>query len=818
MQMYIDVILPLALANTYTYRMPEELQSDAKVGARVIVPFQKSKFYTALIYNVHFTEPQGFEVKEVIALLDSQSIVRPQQLKLWEWIAKYYQCTLGEVFKAALPSGLKMESETIISAVPDFEASSPLKDREQHLLDLLGNKSVSISELNKAMDMKNVLPLVKRMMEMGAVEITESIEEKYKPKMDFFVRLSEFYHKEDQLSALIDSLAKYPKQEQMIMTYLQLSQFLQKRTVQEVSKRELLKRCDSVSALGTLEKKGVLEVYKKEVGRLNAKVNEVNPLSPLSDVQQRVYESILQQFAEKQTVLLHGVTSSGKTEIYLHLIQHMMEQGKQVLFLLPEIALTTQITNRLRRVLGNSLLVYHSKFSDAERVEVWKRLLDDNSDVKVILGVRSSVFLPFKDLGLVIVDEEHENSYKQFDPAPRYHAGNAAIVLGHIMHGNLLLGSATPSIETYTNAQKGKYGFVELMERYEGIEMPEILVADVKEARRKKEMVMHFTPLLLMQMRKALERKEQVILFQNRRGYSPYMECRTCSATPRCMNCDISLSYHKNTNQLVCHYCGYSIPVPYTCPACGMPTLSPVGLGTEQIEAEVEQLFPEAKVARLDLDVAKSRKSYEGIISQFEQGEIDILVGTQMISKGLDFERVRLVGIMNADSTLNFPDFRSFERSFQMFSQVAGRAGRKNNRGIVVLQTGAPDHPVVQMVRQNDYQGMFRQQMIERYEYKYPPYYRLIFVYLKSKDPLVLDSAANCLADGMRKVFADRVYGPDKPLVARIQTFYLKKIMLKVEAQASFDKAKELLRELTNELLAQKAYKNVVVNVDVDPM
>ncbi len=816
--MYVDVILPLALANTYTYKMPEELQSDAKVGARVIVPFQKTKFYTALIYRVHFTAPEGFDVKEVISVLDNESIVRPLQMKLWEWIATYYQCTLGEVFKAAVPSGLKLESETSISAVRDFEAEAPLKEREQFLLDCLGDKSLSVSELNKMMDMKNVLPLVKRMMEMGAVEITELIEEKYKPKTEVYVRLADFYHKESELNTLLDALSKHPKQEMMLMTYLQLSQFLRHGEILEVAKKELLKRCDSISALSSLEKKGVLETYKKEVGRLNDHVTSIKPLSALSPVQQTAYESILQQFKDKQTVLLHGVTSSGKTEIYLHLIDNMIKAGKQVLFLLPEIALTTQITNRLKRVLGNSLLVYHSKFSDAERVEVWKQLLDDHSDVKVVLGVRSSVFLPFKDLGLVIVDEEHETSYKQFDPAPRYHAGNAAIILAHLMNGKVLLGSATPSIESYSNAKIGKYGLVELLQRYEGIEMPEILVADVKEARRKKEMVMHFTPLLLSHMRKALERKEQVILFQNRRGYSPYMECRTCMAAPRCTNCDISLTYHKNSNQLVCHYCGYSIPVPYVCPACGNPTLSPVGLGTEQIEDEVAELFPNAKVARLDLDVAKSRKSYEKIISQFEQGEIDVLVGTQMISKGLDFERVRLVGIMNADATLNFPDFRAFERSFQMFSQVSGRAGRKNNRGIVVLQTGSPDHPVVKMVQNNDYQGMFNEQMNERYAFKYPPYYRLINVYMKSKDMMVLDAAADCLANGMRTVFADRVYGPDKPLVSRIQTFYLKKIMLKIESKASFEKAKELLRELMNELLSQKAYRSVMINVDVDPM
>ncbi len=815
--MFVDVILPLAIANTYTYRMPDEMQAEAKFGVRVIVPL-KNKFYTGLIYKVHFTEPEGYEVKEVLSVLDQESVVRPVQMKLWEWIAKYYQCTLGEVFKAAVPSGLKLESETQIVAVGDFVADAPLKEREQLLLDILGDKPMSVQDLNKALEMKNCLPLVKRMMEMGAVEISENVEEKYKPKIEPFVRLTPQFEKESELTVLIDSLEKHPKQMQTMVAYLQLAQYFQEKKSKEVRKRDLLHKGASDSSINTLVKNGVLEINKREVGRLNSAVIETQALSPLSEVQQEAYQSILEQFKEKQTVLLHGVTSSGKTEIYLHLIDKMMAEGRQTLFLLPEIALTTQITNRLRKVLGNSLLVYHSKFSDAERVEVWKKLLDDHSDVKVILGVRSSIFLPFKDLGLVIVDEEHETSYKQFDPAPRYHAGNAAIVLAMLQKAHVLLGSATPSVESYSNAQRGKYGLVELMQRYEGIEMPEIVVADVKEARRKKEMQMHFTPLLLTQMRKALERKEQVILFQNRRGYSPYMECRTCSAAPRCVNCDISLSYHKNTNQLICHYCGYSIPVPYVCPACGEPNLAPVGLGTEQIEDEVEQLFPEAKVARLDLDVAKSRKSYETIISQFEQGAIDILVGTQMISKGLDFERVRLVGVMNADATLNFPDFRSQERSFSMFSQVAGRAGRKNNRGIVVIQTTSPDNPVIQLVKQNDYATMFDREMRERYAFKYPPYYRMIDIYLKSKDAKTVDWAADMMADGMRKVFGDRVLGPDRPLVARIQTYFIRKIILKIETTASFDNAKNLLKQLTVELLSQRQFKSLMINVDVDPM
>ncbi len=817
MQMFVDVILPLALANTYTYAVPEEMRADVRIGARVIVSI-KAKYYTGLVHKVHFTPPEGFEVKEVVSLLDSQSVVRPTQIKLWQWVADYYQCTLGEVMKAALPSGLKLESETKITAVCDFVADAPLKDKEQRVLDFLGDGSCSISDLNKELEMKNALPLVRRLMDMGAVEISESIEAKYKPKMEAYVALSPDYRREDNLRALMDSLQKYPKQMQTLLAYLKLSSFFKEAEPKLVLKSDLMKDAPSVSALGTLVKNGVLEVKKCEVGRLQSYVGKVLPLSPLSAVQNEAYQSILQQFSEKRTVLLHGVTSSGKTEIYLHLIQKMIGEGKQSLFLLPEIALTTQITNRLRKVLGDSLLVYHSKFSDAERVEVWKRLLDEHSGVKVVLGVRSSIFLPFQNLGLVIVDEEHETSYKQFDPAPRYHAGNAAVVLASMMDAKVLLGSATPSVESYSNAQKGKYGFVELMQRYEGIEMPEILVADIKEARRKKELVKHFTPLLLTQMQKALGRKEQVILFQNRRGYSPYVECRSCSATPRCVNCDISLSYHKNTNQLTCHYCGYSIPMPMVCPACGNPTLSPVGLGTEQIEDEVAELFPDARVARLDLDVAKTRKGYEHIISSFEQGEIDVLVGTQMISKGLDFERVRLVGVMNADSSLNFPDFRSRERSFQMFSQVAGRAGRKNNRGLVVIQTSSPDDLTIGMVQRNAYIEMYDKEMRDRAEFHYPPYYRLVNIYLKSKDAKVANQAASCLAQGMRAVFDNRVLGPDLPIVPRIQLYYIRKIMLKVESSASYDRAKSLLRELTVELLSQPAFRGVLVNVDVDPM
>lgn len=818
MTTYIETILPLPLGSTFTYILPDEMAGDVKVGMRVIVPFGRSKFYTALVYGIRFSPPENVELKEVIGVLDAKPIVRPQQIKFWEWIASYYQCTLGEVFKAAVPSGLKLESETVISLVEDFEAEAPLKEREQSLLDILSAKEHTVAELNKLMAMKNVLPLVKRMMDIGAVSVSEELKSKYKPKQETYVRLSPEYMGEDVLSALFDNLGKAKKQIDLMMVYLQLSCFMQANNRREVSKKELLGKGGSQAALNALVEKNVLELYKKDVDRVDVSPYEVVRNHELSEVQQCAYGEIRDSFSHKDVVLLHGVTSSGKTEIYIHLIEEALKMGKQVLFLLPEIALTTQITNRLRRVFGNQLGVYHSKFSDAERVEIWNNLLDDKS-YKVILGVRSSIFLPFKNLGLVVVDEEHETTYKQFDPAPRYHARNASIVLAKMSGAKVLLGSATPSLESYECARSGKFGFVELKQRYEGIELPDVLVADVKEARKKKEMVHGiFTPLLIENIRRALSRKEQVILFQNRRGFAPFLMCRTCGCVPRCQNCDISLTYHKSTHQLVCHYCGYTMNVPTVCPACETPELEPRGFGTEKIEEEVADLFPGVRVVRLDLDVAKSRKSYEKIIHDFENGDIDILVGTQIISKGLDFERVRVVGILDADSLLNYPDFRAFERAYQMMAQVSGRAGRKNNRGIVVIQTSEPDHPVIRQVRNNDYLSMFNVQMNDRALFKYPPYFRLVYVYLKGKDFASVHSAANYLAALMRQSFGDRVFGPDKPVVARIQNLYILKIMLKVEMKASVEKAKSVLRELTNMTLAHPAHKSVFIHVDVDPM
>lgn len=819
MSTYVDVILPLALSNTYTYILPDEFKAKACVGARVIVPFGSRKMYTALIYEFHTDSPENFEPKEVWALLDDSPIVGNHQLDFWNWLSTYYNCTLGEVFKAALPSGFKLESESVVTLVEDFEASQPLKKNEQQMLDLLASRGeMSVADLSKSMEQKNVLPIVKRLMDIGALALNEEVKEKYKPKTETYVRMSPFYYDEEHLHQAFDSLGKARKQLELLMYYLQYSQFLTKDNVLEISKKDLLERSGSTPAiLSALLEKGYLEVYSKEKGRLDTSSGRVQEMHPLSEEQKRAYREIMVLFRQKQTVLLHGVTSSGKTEIYIHLIEEVLKLGKQVLFLLPEIALTTQITNRLKRVFGSQLGVYHSKYSDAERVEVWNNLLNDKG-IKVVLGVRSSVFLPFKNLGLVIVDEEHEATYKQNDPAPRYHARNSAIVLATMHGAKVLLGSATPSIESYYNAQTGKYGLVELFQRHAGISMPEILVDDVKEAKRKKQMKSIFGPLLVDQVNKALQRKEQVILFQNRRGFSPYVECKDCACVPKCKNCDVSLTYHKSLNVLTCHYCGYSIPMPEVCPACGNPSLGTVGYGTEKIEEEVQQQFPGVRVARLDLDVARSRKSYEKIISDFERGEIDILVGTQIVSKGLDFERVRVVGILNADMLLNYPDFRAYERAYQLMAQVSGRAGRKNNQGIVVLQTNEPTHQVISQVKANAYKEMFDNQMEERRLFRYPPFTRLTYIYVKGRDFATVKRAADYFSVCLRSVFADRVYGPDQPVVGRVQNQFIFKVMLKVELAVKPDQVRELLKKVSDHLLSQPEYKSIVLYSDVDPM
>ena len=602
------------------------------------------------------------------------------------------------------------------------------------------------------------------------------------------------------------------------MKYVELSGVLGDGASKEVSKKELLQRASASPAIfnGLVEKQ-IFEVYYQEIGRLNRLVGKTVELNVLNEHQQRVYHEIMQSFQEKNVCLLHGVTSSGKTEVYIHLIEETLRQGRQVLYLLPEIALTTQITERLKRVFGSRLGIYHSKFPDAERVEIWqKQLTEEGYDI--ILGVRSSVFLPFRNLGLVIVDEEHENTYKQQDPAPRYHARNAAIVLASMYGAKTLLGTATPSVETWQNATTGKFGWVELKERYKEIQLPEIIPVDIKELHRKKRMTGQFSPLLLQYVREALDNKQQVILFQNRRGFAPMIECRTCGWVPKCKNCDVSLTYHKGINQLTCHYCGYTYQLPRSCPACEGVELMNRGFGTEKIEDDVKLIFPEASVARMDLDTTRTRSAYEKIIADFEQGKTDILIGTQMVSKGLDFDHVSVVGILNADTMLNYPDFRSYERAFQLMAQVAGRAGRKNKRGRVVLQTKSIDHPIIRQVMTNDYEDMVAGQLAERQMFHYPPYYRMVYVYLKNRNETLLDVMAHTMAEKLRALFGNRILGPDKPPVARIQTLFIRKIVVKIEQNAPMSRARELLLRVQREMIEDERFKSLIVYYDVDPM
>ena len=821
MEKFVDVILPLPLQASFTYALPPEMDGQVQIGCRVVVSFGRKKFYTGIVRNVHYLKPQEYEVKEVSAVLDEHPILVPLQFQFWEWLADYYLCTQGDVYKAALPSGLKLESETVVEYNPDFEATEPLSEREQKVLDLLAvEPEQTVTRLEKESGLKNILAVVKSLLEKDALFVKEELKRTYKPKTETRVRLTEAARNERRLHFFFDELQRRaPKQLDLLMKYIELSGCLGEREVREVSKAELLKRSGATPAVFSgLVDKGVFEVYQQEVGRLETVSQAVMSLNELNVHQQRAFDEIRASFRVKNVCLLHGVTSSGKTEIYIHLIDEAVRQGKQVLYLLPEIALTTQITERLKRVFGSRLGIYHSKFPDAERVEVWQKQLS-HEPYDIILGVRSSLFLPFQRLGLVIVDEEHENTYKQQDPAPRYHARNAAIVLASMCGAKTLLGTATPSVESWYNATEGgKYALVELKERYKEIQLPEIIPVDIKELQRKKRMNGPFSPLLLQYVREALEQKEQVILFQNRRGFAPMIECHTCGWVPKCKNCDVSLTYHKGLNQLTCHYCGYTYQLPKSCPACEGTELVNRGFGTEKIEDDVKAIFPEARVARMDLDTTRTRAAYERIIHDFQQGRTDILIGTQMVSKGLDFDHVSVVGILNADSMMNYPDFRAYERAFQLMAQVAGRAGRKNKRGRVVLQTKSIDHPIIPQVMHNDFEGMVAGQLAERQLFRYPPYYRLVYVYLKHRNEQLLDVMAQTMAAKLRAVFGARVLGPDKPPVARIQTLFIRKIVLKIETNAPMARARQLLVQVQQEMVAEDRFKSLIVYYDVDPM
>ena len=821
MKHYIDVLLPLPLANWYTYSLPESLEGQVQTGSRVIVPFGKKKFYTALVANVHYCPPEGFEIKEVTEVLDTRPVLLPQQFRLWKWMASYYLCTMGDVYKAALPSGMKLESETIVTANPDYEATTPLAPREQQVLDLLTqDPEQCITQLEKRLNVtRNILPVINNLLAKGAISVKEELKRNYKPKTEIRVKLSPDCQTEERLHQLFDELGRAPKRLALLMKYLELSGFFtDKASLREVSKKELLTRADATPTIfNGLVEKGIFETYLYEVGRLDREQTRTVAINPLNPAQQAAYDAILSHFREKNVCLLHGVTSSGKTEIYIHLIRQAIENGQQVLYLLPEIALTTQITERLKRVFGGRIGIYHSKFPDAERVEIWQKQLRPEGHYDIILGVRSSVFLPFHNLGLIIVDEEHETTYKQQDPAPRYHARDTAIMLASIYGAKVLLGTATPSIDSYHNALAGKYGLVTLNERYKDIRLPEIRIVDIKELARKKMMNGPFSPELLAAVRQALERHEQVILFQNRRGFAPMIECKVCGWVPKCKNCDVSLTYHKGLNQLTCHYCGYTYAVPRSCPACGSVELVNRGFGTEKIEDNIREIFPDAKVARMDLDTTRSRSAYERIIADFEAGKTHILIGTQMVSKGLDFDHVSVVGILNADNMLNYPDFRAHERAFQLMAQVAGRAGRRDKRGLVILQTKSPDLPVIHQVVTNDYKQMYEDQTAERKLFHYPPFCRFIYVYLKHRKEDVVTQAADTLAAWLRTAFGDKVLGPDKPPVGRIQMLFIKKIVIKLDLNMSGTKVRDYLLSVQRQLIEDERFRSLVVYYDVDP-
>lgn len=755
---YVDVILPLPLPGLFTYSVPKGMEGKVVFGKRLLVPLGKSKKYIAMAVKTHDVKP-AFGVKPIEQVLDEEPTLLPQQYRLWSWIGEYYMSPLGDVYNAAFPAGLKST-------------------------------------------------------------------EKFKPKMELYVELASAYRNPQALRVAISMMARAVKQSKTFMTFLQLSHWdrlledeLDENKKNKVTKEELMNESHSTSAIvKTLIDKGFLFTYELEVGRLNTSGEaHFDQIKPLSMSQQDAYNQILMQLMKKNVVLLHGVTSSGKTEVYIHLIKQALDEHKQVLYLLPEIALTVQIMERLHRVFGDRLGIYHSKYSDAERVEIWQKQMSGHP-YDVILGARSAVFLPFQNLGLVIIDEEHETSFKQQDPAPRYHARSAAIMLASMYGAKTLLGTATPSLESYYNAQQGKYGLVEMKTRYQGIQLPEIQVVDVKDLKHRKMMKGAYSPQLLAAVREALENGEQAILFQNRRGFAPMIECKVCGWVPKCKNCDVSLTLHKNINLLTCHYCGYTYPVPTECPNCGSTELMGRGVGTEKVEDQLSEIFPEARIARMDLDTTRTRNAYERLITDFSTGKTNLLIGTQMISKGLDFDKVRVVGILNADSMLNYPDFRAYEHAFMMMSQVSGRAGRKGKRGLVILQTKSPELPVISQVVHNDYAGFYKDLLEERRAFRYPPFYHLINVFLKHKHDKVCQQASMEMGQMLRGWFGERVLGPDKPAVARVKTMNIRKIVIKLENTIDYRKVREYLTYSQERMLKDPRYGALQIYFDVDPM
>ncbi|MGJ5641422.1 replication restart helicase PriA [Formosa sp. S-31] len=815
MRYFIDVILPIPVENLFTYIITEAEAGFLQSGMRVAVPFGKSKVYTAIVKTVHNTPPVIYEAKQIHQILDEKPIVTATQLKLWDWMSSYYLCAVGDVMRAALPNAFILESETLISKNPDkIIIDTDLKDDEFLIYEALHHQSsLRIQDIVNIVDKKQVFPIIKRLLEKEAVLVEEEVFEKYKPKLVKYVKLQSKHASETGLQQLMEDLSRAPKQREVVMCLFQLSA----KTKKPIKVSDLAEESGvSNAVINSLIDKEILELYYIQTDRVEFSGEGTENTKHLNEEQSQALEQVKESFKNQAVTLLHGVTSSGKTEVYVKLIEEVLKSGKQVLYLLPEIALTTQLVNRLQHYFGEQVAIFHSKYSAHERVEVWNNVLNDLDKAKIVLGARSSVFLPFRDLGLIIVDEEHEQSFKQFDPAPRYHARDTAIVLAHLHGAKTLLGSATPSLESYFNAQQKKYGLVEITKRYNNVLMPDIELVDIKEKHKKKLMKGHFSDRLMEAMAETLEDGKQIILFQNRRGFSPIVECNTCGHSPQCPNCDVSLTYHSYRKQLRCHYCGYNMAMLLKCQACGQPDLDSKGFGTEQIEEEVKALFPNYKVGRMDLDTTRGKYGYEKIITAFEQQEMDILVGTQMLTKGLDFRNVSLVGIMNADNLLNFPDFRAHERSFQLLSQVSGRAGRTDKQGKVLIQTYNPFHTILQQVSTNSYLTMYKEQMDDRYNFKYPPVYRLIRITLKHKDFNRVNTASNWLGTALRQVFGNYVLGPEDPPVSRIRNLYHKNILLKVPPKQPLGSTKKAIVRINNSFMNIKDFRSVRVVCNVD--
>lgn len=819
---FADIILPLALPRILTYRVPFAMNEHLQIGQRVVVPIGKTKKYTGIIDAIHKNVPQQYEAKYIEELLDEKPLVLPTQLKLWKWIAEYYACTLGDVMNAALPGGLKLNSETKFILHEELYDSGILSDSENDLIELLKTRNgLSLDEISDGLQVKNPRKIIKALLDKRIIAAEDEIKEKYKPRTADLLSLHESIREDKKLQELFSQLEKRKshKQTEVLMMFLQMSNYDSGES-KEVDRLKLQQQTKSTAGIiQSMVNKNIFTIRTVEVGRLEAHLLASEQAKPLSEAQQKALENVESAFEKNDVVLLDGVTSSGKTEVYIHLIEKAVAQNKQVLFLLPEIALTTQIIHRLRKHFGKRVGIYHSGYSDNERTEVWNNVLADKpGECDIILGARSSIFLPFNRLGLIIVDEEHENSFKQYDPAPRYHARDTGIVLAKYFNAKVLLGSATPSIETYWNAEQHRFGLVELKERYGGVALPEIELSDLRLATKSKKLQGSLTQKLIDEIQISLDKKEQVILFQNRRGYTPLWQCHSCGWIPQCTRCDVSLTYHKNMHQLKCHYCGFHAEPPEGCHACGSTDLKMIGFGTEKIEEDIQQLFPDAVVQRMDYDTTRNKNSYQKIIHEFESGKIQILVGTQMVTKGLDFDNVSLVGILNADKMMKFPDYRSIERSYQLMTQVAGRAGRREKTGKVVIQTYDPSHWLFGIIKTADYKSLYDREIAERKQFGYPPFLRLMRLTIKHKDEQVAMAAATSTAQKLKELYGPYILGPEKPMIPRINNNYLFQILIKLRRTQELSEHKKRIIEVMKEIQSTADFKSIRVSVDVDPI